>query len=92
LEETGSIYFELPIYLSQDHFLRTVIIKMAPKSETPSKRRKKEGSQTPPSDSDANGMFSGMFVFLVDAGVQPRRLQVMHTHQKKELGKIWNLI
>ncbi|KAJ8451683.1 hypothetical protein Cgig2_018317 [Carnegiea gigantea] len=49
---------------------------MAPKSATASKRRKKEGSQTPPSDSDANGMFSGMVVFLVDAGVQPRRLQI----------------
>ncbi|KAL3751012.1 hypothetical protein ACJRO7_011915 [Eucalyptus globulus] len=36
------------------------------------KRKKREG--TPPSDPD--GMFSGMVVFLVESGVQPRRLQV----------------
>ncbi|CAO2829204.1 unnamed protein product [Amaranthus hypochondriacus] len=40
---------------------------MAPKKE-------EETSQSPPSVSD--GMFSGMFVFLVDSGVQPRRLQI----------------
>lgn len=36
------------------------------------KRKKREG--TPPSDPD--GMFSGMVVFLVESGVQPRRLQI----------------
>ncbi|XP_057528832.1 DNA polymerase lambda isoform X2 [Amaranthus tricolor] len=36
--------------------------------------KKEETSQSPPSVSD--GMFSGMFVFLVDSGVQPRRLQI----------------
>ncbi|XP_030447849.1 DNA polymerase lambda isoform X1 [Syzygium oleosum] len=36
------------------------------------KRKKKEG--TPPSDPD--GIFAGMVVFLVESGVQPRRLQI----------------
>lgn len=43
--------------------------------------KKKETSLPSPSDS----MFSGMFVFLVDTGVQPRRLQVhfyIHSLQK----------
>lgn len=40
--------------------------KMAPK------RKKKEGA--PPSDPD--GIFAGLVVFLVESGVQPRRLQV----------------
>ncbi|KNA08534.1 hypothetical protein SOVF_161430 isoform B [Spinacia oleracea] len=35
-------------------------------------KKKKETSASPASD----GMFSGMFVFLVDAAVQPRRLQI----------------
>ncbi|XP_030552040.1 DNA polymerase lambda isoform X2 [Rhodamnia argentea] len=36
-------------------------------------KRKKE-EETPPSD--PNGIFSGMVVFLVESGVQPRRLQI----------------
>ncbi|XP_021747836.1 DNA polymerase lambda-like [Chenopodium quinoa] len=35
---------------------------------------KKKKETSPPSSSD--GMFSGMFVFLLDAAVQPRRLQI----------------
>ncbi|KAK9707345.1 hypothetical protein RND81_07G191000 [Saponaria officinalis] len=47
---------------------------MAPKSKLPNnfKNKKKKTSNSPPLD----GMFSGMFVFLVDFGVQPRRLQI----------------
>lgn len=46
---------------------------MAPTSKSPSKKSKK-GSQT--LQPDSNGMFSGMIVYLVDSGVQSRRLQI----------------
>ncbi|KAL9254993.1 DNA polymerase lambda-like protein [Drosera capensis] len=45
---------------------------MAPKRNPPKRSRTK--SQTP--QSDPTGIFSGMVVFLVEAGVQPRRLQI----------------
>ncbi|KAL9248771.1 DNA polymerase lambda-like protein [Drosera capensis] len=45
---------------------------MAPKRNPPNRSRTK--SQTP--QPDPTGIFSGMVVFLVDAGVQPRRLQI----------------
>lgn len=46
---------------------------MPPTSKSPSKKSKK-GSQT--LQPDSNGMFSGMIVYLVDSGVQARRLQI----------------